>query len=184
MAVNPLSPGVYIQEKLAQPGPLQGVSTSEGGFVGFSRQGLENTPITAQIFDIGQTIFGGETPKSETPSTVRAFFDEGGQQLTFVRVLPTSAVAADGAILGNGSVSGFSLGPPATGTTIIGTSLVPVPINPGSIIIKVGGVEKGRDDSNGGFFPTGTGTKRVLSGTINYETGAITLTFTDALAAG
>jgi phage tail sheath protein FI len=147
---------------------------------------LEDTPVLCQSFDIFAAIFGGETTMSETPTAVKAFFDEGGTQLVFVRVLPSDAIAADGRVRPDASNSGQALVAPNTpaGTTIIGLALLQTPVVPGTIIIFVGGLEAGRDNGNGGFFGSGASPKLVLSGTINYTTGAITLTFTAALAGG
>jgi phage tail sheath protein FI len=185
MAVNPQSPGVFVQEIPAAPPGIAGVSTSEGGFVGFSQKGLENTAVRATSFDIWQRFFGSETSLSPTPTAVRAFFDEGGQILSFVRVLPADAVLAEGSVLKDDSITAFAVAAAPVGTTIVGTPLATAPafqpIVPGTIIIKVGGAEAGRDDGVGGFFGSGTAAKQVLSGTIDYITGAITLTFDTAL---
>lgn len=189
MAVNPLSPGVFTQEALAQRAGIVGVSTSIGAFAGYSFMGPTDEPIPCQSFDIFRAIFGDESPRSETPSAVKAFFDEGGTRVVFVRTLPRSgtpaAAKADGNVPKVGSNTNVVVAATPTGTTITGTPLVPTPIVPGSIIIKLGAgfVEAGRDDGLGGFHSSGTAPKKVLSGTINYTTGAITLTFTAALVA-
>src|SRR3972149_5529066 len=117
MAVNPQSPGVFVQESVAAPAGIAGVSTSEGGFVGFSQKGLENTAVRATSFDIWQRFFGSETSLSPTPTAVRAFFNEGGQVLSFVRVLPADAVLAEGSVLGDTSNSDAPVAAGAGGPT-------------------------------------------------------------------
>ena len=68
---------------------------------------------------------------------------------------------------------------PADGTTTTFTGdYTPTPINPGSLQVVAGAVT-GLDNGNGSI--TGTG---IASGTVNYATGAMSVTFTAAPTAG
>jgi phage tail sheath protein FI len=112
-----LSPGVYIEELDVGPHPIQGVSTSTTGMVGVTACGpTGGKPKLVTTFNQYQSIFGGFLPVptadvvnqwgSKTnpegavwwmlPQQVKAFFDNGGQQLYVKRVFSSSATAASG----------------------------------------------------------------------------------------
>jgi hypothetical protein len=88
-------PGVYIEEKAGGPGPIQGVSTSALGLVGFATKGPTNTPKLVTSFPEFQAAFGDFTSKSLGPTEAFAFFQNKGKQLYYVRVVH-EADAADG----------------------------------------------------------------------------------------
>lgn len=111
-----LSPGVYIEE-LVGPHPIQGVSTSTTGMVGVTVYGpTDGKPKLVTNFNEYQSIFGGFLPLPDAglrrqwasatnleggawwlfPLAVKAFFDNGGQQLYVKRVFSSTATAASG----------------------------------------------------------------------------------------
>jgi hypothetical protein len=63
-------------------------------------------------------------------------------------------------------------------TTAFGSTLAPTPVAPGTVRVVVAGVQEGADHGGGAIAGGG------LAGTVNYATGAMTLTFTTAPAAG
>src|SRR2546421_3501717 len=98
------SPGVYVEEIDAGPRPIQGVGTSIAGMVGVTVRGpTAGKPQLVTSFLDYQRRFGGFLPDPEEalrnrwqdsaaanveggrwwllPHAVRAFFDNGGQQL-------------------------------------------------------------------------------------------------------
>src|SRR5690349_4467953 len=111
-----LSPGVYIEE-LVGPHPIQGVSTSTTGMVGVTVYGpTDGKPKLVTNFNEYQSTFGGflQMPGAGLrrqwgsatnleggawwlfPLAVKAFFDNGGQQLYVKRVFSSTATAASG----------------------------------------------------------------------------------------
>jgi phage tail sheath protein FI len=101
-----LSPGVYIEE-LVGPHPIQGVSTSITGMVGVTARGpTDGKPVLVTTFNDYQLTFGGFLPPQDGglvrqwesatnleggawrlfPLAVKAFFDNGGEQVYVKRV--------------------------------------------------------------------------------------------------
>jgi hypothetical protein len=62
--------------------------------------------------------------------------------------------------------------------TSFDSTLAPIPVDPGTVRIVVTGVQAGADNGSGAIIGGG------LAGTVDYATGAMTLTFTTAPAAG
>ena len=82
------APGVYIDE-IAEPGPIQGVSTNIGAFVGPAAMGPLWKPTILTSFKQFTTLFGSylEDPyRVYVTHAIKGFFDEGGTQCWFVRV--------------------------------------------------------------------------------------------------
>jgi phage tail sheath protein FI len=93
-----LHPGVYVQEVSSGVSPIQGVSTSTAAFVGIADKG----PVPGTLLPTGQAAqplevtsfteysrnFGGFRADSFLTYAVQAFFQNGGQQLYVVRVIP------------------------------------------------------------------------------------------------
>src|SRR5512143_3697392 len=94
-----LSPGVYVEEVDAGPKPIEGVSTSTAGAVGFTTRGpTSGKPVLVTSFAEFTRVFGGfvpEPPKGVVdrwgdksvdeggrfwlfPLSVKGFFDNGG----------------------------------------------------------------------------------------------------------
>jgi uncharacterized protein len=122
-----LSPGVYIEEINAGPQPIEGVSTSVCGAVGVTVLGpTDGKPVLCASFADYTRAFGGfmPTPDAATvnrwtdnptdggswwlfPLAVKAFFDNGGQQLFVKRVFSKTATAASG-MFGHGLISALT----------------------------------------------------------------------------
>lgn len=120
-----LSPGVYIEELDVGPHPIQGVSTSTTGMVGVTVRGpTGGKPQLVTTFNDYQQIFGGFLPALDAgtarrwesasnleggawqrfPLAVKAFFDNGGQQLYVKRVFSAGdSGAGNGAKAASGS---------------------------------------------------------------------------------
>jgi phage tail sheath protein FI len=138
-----LSPGVYVEEIDAGPQPIEGVSTSICGAVGVTALGPTNgKPVLCTSFADFTRNFGGflQAPSVHTllnkwvdnptdggcwwlfPLAVKAFFDNGGQQLYVKRVFhqdlqdPTKSAQPATAIVGHGLVSQLN-GDAAKGAT-------------------------------------------------------------------
>lgn len=95
-----LHPGVYVEETSYRGKPIQGVSTSTGGFVGFARKGPAGLAKFVDSFASFQRIFG-EPVKAPIAAqgqflghAVRAFFENGGARCYVVRVLAADALAS------------------------------------------------------------------------------------------
>jgi phage tail sheath protein FI len=91
---NPTYPGVYIEEQSGGPGPIAGVSTSALGLVGWSTKGPIHEPTLCTSYAQFTAAFGTFTAKSLAPTEAFAFFQNGGQQLYFVRSSHHDAVDA------------------------------------------------------------------------------------------
>jgi len=132
-----LSPGVYVEEVDAGPKPIEGVSTSMAGAVGVTARGPdEGKPVLITSFADFQRIFGGVLAEPD-PSiaigwkdpagdgghwwrfalSVKAFFENGGQQMFVKRVLSSTA-ALSSSFFGEGLIS-RALQDAAVGATVV-----------------------------------------------------------------
>lgn len=82
------TPGVYVQEVSSGIKPIQGVSTSNGGFVGLTRKGPVNKPVLITNWTQFVKAFGSVHHDYFMPYSVYNFFYEGGAKCYCVRVLP------------------------------------------------------------------------------------------------
>lgn len=80
-------PDVYAEEKTVVEGPIQATALGFGGLIGVSKKGPVGVPIRARSYNSWKEIFGGEEAASRGDSAyeVKAFFDEGGFEMIFVR---------------------------------------------------------------------------------------------------
>src|SRR5947209_5048112 len=93
-----LHPGVYVQELPAATLPIEGVSTAIAAFIGVADRGpvpgtIQPTgrmaqPVLVTNFTKYSRIFGGFRQDSFLTYAVQAFFQNGGQSLYIVRVVP------------------------------------------------------------------------------------------------
>lgn len=127
-----LAPGVYIEEFELGAKPIEGVSTSTAGFVGFTEKGPLDRPTLVTSFAEYQSIFGEylpEDPKYDSvrwlPYAVEGFFSNGGKRAYIVRV---AARETDGKAK---PASGFI--PDISGVT---TTLV-AEANAGSLLLNI-----------------------------------------------
>lgn len=93
-----LHPGVYVEERRGGLAPIQGVSTSNMGIVGFTTQGPTDVATLKTSFPAFESEFGTFTSLSQVPTHVYAFFANGGRRAYVVRVVPSDAVTATGEI--------------------------------------------------------------------------------------
>lgn len=100
-----LAPGVYIEEFEIGAKPIEGVSTSTVGFVGFAERGPLDRPTLVTSFAEYQSIFGGYLPEDEEYDTIRwlpyaveGFFSNGGKRAYIVRVAGENAKCSRGHI--------------------------------------------------------------------------------------
>jgi phage tail sheath protein FI len=189
-------PGVYIEERSSGPGPIQGVSTSNLGLIGFSKKGPTNQPILVTSFQEFTAKFGDFTAASLAPTEAFAFFQNGGSTLYFVRVVhEADAVKArcfltkevqDMEVVEGDSAATYSFSLPKTPVVPHGSygpspytlaaSLV-LTTTDGEVVPKIGTFT---DNGDGTFTITGTGgfdDGVDTTGSIDYETGEVYLTF-------
>jgi phage tail sheath protein FI len=100
MPTSPTYPGVYVEEISSGVKTIQGVPTSITAFIGRTRKGPVNEPITVRSFNDFKRMSGGLWLRSTLGFAVRDFFINGGSEAIVVRlvkgarkalfVLPTS----------------------------------------------------------------------------------------------
>lgn len=89
-----LSPGVYIEEVSRGPKAIEGVSTSNAGFLGLSKRG----PTTVELvtsFGQFQRIYGGFMEGAYLAFAVDGFFRNGGSRCFIGRVVRSDAEMAE-----------------------------------------------------------------------------------------
>jgi phage tail sheath protein FI len=93
-----LSPGVYVEEIDLGPKPIEGVSTSTAGFVGFTERGpVTGLPVLVTSFPEYVRNFGGffdfgPTFNNEFPHAISGFFTNGGKR-AYIRRVPGIGVS-------------------------------------------------------------------------------------------
>lgn len=93
-----LHPGVYVEEQPRGLAPIQGVSTSNYGTVGFTPKGPVDEAVLVTGFEQAVDRFGTFTEKGQAMTHLFAFFANGGRRAYLVRVVASDAVVADGFI--------------------------------------------------------------------------------------
>jgi phage tail sheath protein FI len=137
-----LSPGVFMEVVPSQNNIIEGVSTSNGAFVGYTERGPENDARLVSSFQQYLQLFGPYTRESRTALSVAKFFENGGARAYVVRVVPADATAADAKVLSQhkDDAAVTSTGIPAVAATALTTGLAvnggDTPIQPGSLSIK------------------------------------------------
>ncbi len=86
-------PGVYIQEVPSGVRAISAVSTSNGAFVGFFREGPVNEAVEINGMGDFDRIFGGLDSRSEASYAISQFFLNGGSRAYVVRVVNEDAGA-------------------------------------------------------------------------------------------
>src|SRR5208283_2815838 len=99
-----LHPGVYVQEIPSSVRPIEGVSTSTAAFIGVTDKGpvpgtllptgRSAQPLLVTSFTQYTRTFGGFRTDSFLTYAVQAFFQNGGQRLYVVRVIPSASVSS------------------------------------------------------------------------------------------
>ncbi|MET9647265.1 phage tail sheath C-terminal domain-containing protein [Streptomyces syringium] len=86
MPVQPTYPGVYIEELPSSVRTITAVSTSVAAFLGHTRRGPVNRPVTITSFADYERRFGGLASDSAVSYAVQQFFLNGGSVAVVVRV--------------------------------------------------------------------------------------------------
>lgn len=89
-----LAPGVYIEEISLGAKPIEGVSTSNAGFLGLTERGPTDGRWLTSFGDY-QAYFGGHISDSFTAYAVDGFYRNGGKRCFFGRVVKDGAVKAN-----------------------------------------------------------------------------------------
>src|SRR5687767_6014563 len=97
MPVTPTYPGVYVEELPSSVRTITAVSTSVTAFVGYTKRGPLNRPVTLTGFGDFERAFGGLSADSPLSYAVQHFFLNGGSIAIVVR-LASGAGAASGTI--------------------------------------------------------------------------------------
>lgn len=87
MPTTPTYPGVYIEEIPSGVRTITGVPTSITAFVGRTRKGPDNDPITINSYGDFERAFGGLWDQSRLGFAVRNFYQNGGSQAIIVRLV-------------------------------------------------------------------------------------------------
>ena len=101
-----LSPGVYVEEIEIGAKPIEGVSTSTAGFLGYAERGPLNKPALVTSFADFKRIFGSFLPARKNGTNlnkirwlayaVSGFFENGGKRAYITRVALSNAATASG----------------------------------------------------------------------------------------
>jgi phage tail sheath protein FI len=101
------SPGIYSQRKSAQPGPIEGVSTSSLGIGGWTPRGPVGVATLITSWKNFLTKFGSYWANSYIHYAVSGFFSNGGQRAYIFREVPSDAVSASATIEDAGQTAVF-----------------------------------------------------------------------------
>lgn len=105
-----LAPGVYMEEVEIGAKPIEGVSTSTAGFLGYAERGPLNKPTLVTSFAEFELIFGGFLPAKSSDGSkdlsmirwlayaVLGFFENGGKRVYVTRVAADTAAASSGSL--------------------------------------------------------------------------------------
>ena len=104
-----LHPGVYIEEIPSGVRPIEGVSTSNGAFIGKTEMGPLNEAHLVTSLAEFQTTYGGFLKDSFLAHSVFQFFNNGGKKTYIVRVAGAGAIAAAIAIKDRKAVAARTL---------------------------------------------------------------------------
>jgi phage tail sheath protein FI len=99
-----LAPGVYIEEIEIGAKPIEGVSTSTAGFLGYAERGPLDKPTLVTSFAEFERHFGGFLPSVKDSTdisqirwlayAVKGFFENGGKRAFITRVADSTAAKA------------------------------------------------------------------------------------------
>ncbi|MFB7504930.1 phage tail protein, partial [Streptomyces broussonetiae] len=87
MTTTPTYPGVYIEELPSSVRTIGTVTTSVTAFVGRTRRGPVDRPVTITSFADYERQFGGLDPQSPVSYAVQQFFVNGGTVAVIVRAV-------------------------------------------------------------------------------------------------
>lgn len=127
-------PGVYIQEVPSAPAPIQGVSTSTLALIGFTEEGVIDEPTIVTSMTQFKAQFGDFISAGLVPTTVYAFFKNGGQVAVIVRVVGSGSANAAAYIAEQ--YTGISSAFTGDGTDVTASfTIANTPVVPGSLSI-------------------------------------------------
>lgn len=137
-----LHPGVYVEERAGGLAPIQGVSTSNFGIVGFTPKGPTDIATLETSYTGFDRDFGTFTAASQVPTHVFAFFANGGRRAYIVRVVGSGAHIADGDITSSwaeetiGTGDGIVVAMSSVVPTVVGeVDIAHLPITPGTVVV-------------------------------------------------
>ena len=172
-------PGVYIQEVPKGPSPIQAVSASTCAMVGFTEEGATDQPVLVTSFPEFTSTFGSFTSKGRLPTAAFAYFQNGGQNLVVVRTVGSGAASASAIVAESKRIDTQAPSPATDNTTkVFSISISETPIVPSSIKFKFNALDY--IDNGAGSITQGG----VSKGTVDYQSGVISLTVDNAPAAG
>jgi phage tail sheath protein FI len=87
LPTTPTYPGVYIEELPSSVRTISTVTTSITAFVGHTRRGPVNRPVTITSYADYERQFGGLAPQSPVSYAVQQFFVNGGSVAVIVRAI-------------------------------------------------------------------------------------------------
>lgn len=87
MSMNPMIPGVFIEEVPNRVRTIKGVSTSITAFVGTARRGPISEPVKIRSYADFDRFFGGQSIDHPLSYAVRDFFLNGGSDAIIVRLV-------------------------------------------------------------------------------------------------
>ena len=90
------SSGVYVEELLAGPRPISGVSTSVALFIGRTAQGELNRPMLCRSIADFEQAFSADATHGELPHQVGLFFLNGGVKCYVIRIDANPQAATPG----------------------------------------------------------------------------------------
>lgn len=180
-------PGVYLREQAGGPSPVIGASASTLAIVGFTPEGPVDEPTLVLGFPAYESQFGGFTADSTMATQASRFFQNGGQQLVVVRTVAADATKGVGYLTEAESGEAVAPTPAFDAAEVFFTftganALAKTPVEPGTAAITTSagvGSENFTDNGDGTLTGSAAGT-----GTINYDTGEMTLTYNAAPAVG
>lgn len=94
MSMQTSYPGVYIEEVPSGVRTIMGVGTAVTAFVGYTKRGPIDEPVTVFNFGDYERTFGPLDPQCELGYAVHQYFLNGGGAATVVRVTVGAAVAS------------------------------------------------------------------------------------------
>lgn len=133
--VERLHPGVFVEERRRGVAPIQGVSTSTFGTVGFTPRGPTNVATLVTSFEQFERTFGSFTELGQVPTQVFAFFANGGRRALVVRVVASDALFADG-FVGNTIGEQVADSTPDGVLKAFGDTLANLPVRPSSVTFR------------------------------------------------
>ena len=98
MAIQFLSPSVFIEEVSSTVQTTQSVSASTAAFVGFTTQGPTGEARLVTSFDEYTRIFGDFSTESFMTHNAAAYFSNGGERAYILRIVPADAVSSTASI--------------------------------------------------------------------------------------